>query len=193
MVAQRLENAKNRIIQGQRNDEEIHGGAIVEFHQQVNIVRAEKDSDNISDGIKSFFSGNIVKGLEDIIELGAEVVLNNSSAGEFEETDMFIVWNSNALLRCDAYYYRWNFSVSGVIEECEGASGVLLVKRVIDLTKTDPQVLTWAITEQMMGRGPAVDGVEKEIEKEIDDAINVLKKVVSLQVELKQIEAGKVE
>ena len=34
-----------------------------------------------------------------------------------------------------------------VINETEGATGVLLVKRVIDLTKTDPQVLTWAITD----------------------------------------------
>ena len=59
---------------------------------------------------------------------------------------MFIVWSDNALLRCDTYYYRWNFVSKSVINEIEGVTGCLLMKRVIDITKTDPQVLTWAIT-----------------------------------------------
>ena len=70
--------------------------------------------------------------------------------GEYETTpDMFIVWTidnrggtNNALFRCDAYYYRWNFVSQGVINGAER-----VVKR--DLTKTDPQVLTWAISKQL--------------------------------------------
>ena len=49
------------------------------------------------------------------VQLGANTVLGNTSIGEYETTDMFIVWSNNALLRCDAYYYYWNFATKGVI------------------------------------------------------------------------------
>ena len=44
--------------------------------------------------------------------------------------------------------YRWNFLSKGVIDQVDGAVGILMVHRVIDITKTDPQVLTWAISCQ---------------------------------------------
>jgi len=41
--------------------------------------------------------------------------------------------------------FVWNFTSSQVITDVEGTSGVIMMKRVIDLTKTDPQ---WAISRQ---------------------------------------------
>jgi hypothetical protein len=125
-------------------------------------------------------------GLEKIVALGAEAILGNDSMGEYETTDMFIVWTNNALLRCDTYYYRWNFVSKGVINDAEGVVGVLLVKRVVDLTKTDPQVLTWAISKQAVKQGLAED----KIEGMIDSAMKVIPKVVSLQADVKALEAG---
>ena len=126
-----------------------------------------------------------MKGLEKTVKLGAEAVLGNSRMGEFETSDMIIIWNSNALLRCDAYYYRWNFSSKGVIDEHEGVLGVILIKRVIDMTKTGPQVLTWAITEQA-NRDP--DPKADEAVDEIDSALTVLKKVIRFQAKVRQLE-----
>ena len=103
--------------------------------------------------------------------------------GEHETT---FVWSDNAILRCDAYYYRWNFSAKGVIVEAEGVVGVLLLKRVIDITKTDPQVLTHAITEHANRQGMT----KQETLQEIDAAVELIRKVVSLQAEIKKIEAG---
>ena len=183
MVTGRLDNENTRILSGERNDQEIHAGTIVEIHKQVNIYETEKPSQKVSDAIHNFFSGDLIGGLEDIVELGAESVLGNECMGEYETTDMFIVWSSNALLRCDAYYYRWNFVSKNVIDEGEGVVGVFLMKRVIDITKTDPQVLTWAISQQAnRGKGDPI--------KAVTDAMAVLEKVVVFQAKLKQIEVG---
>ena len=179
-------NESANILAGQRNDQEIHAGTIVEMHKQINITQSEGESQELKDALKDFFSGDLIGGLEKVVQLGAETVLGNHTMGEYETSDMFIVWSSNALLRCDAYYYRWNFVSKGVINEAEGVIGIFLMKRVIDVSKTDPQVLTWAISEQASKRGLDAN----ETTKMIDSALEVLEKVVEFQAKVRQVEAG---
>ncbi len=185
MLDGHLKKELTNILAGERNDQEIHTGTIVQFHQQINIKMSEHGDQKISDSIHDFFSGDIMGGVEDLVEIAAESVLGNNCMGEYEAIDMFIVWNSSALLRCDAYYYRWNFVSKGVIDQAEGCVGVLLVKRVIDLTKTDPQVLCWAITEQANRLKHPGDA-----DAMIDSAMKTLEKVIEFQRKVKEAEAG---
>lgn len=200
LVKGRLDNELHNILEGRRGDQEIHTGTIVAMHQQVNIKLSEKDDQDIDDAIDDFFSGDIIGGLKNIVKLGANTVLGNASMGEYEANDMFIVWTSNALLRCDSYYYRWNFTSHTVIDNVEGCVGVLLVKRVIDATKVDPQVLTYAISNQAAYENQAKDGKdhdesdydkeEKRIEGLVDEAMKVLEKIVAFDAKVKKIEAS---
>ena len=98
---------------------------------------------------------------------------------------MLIMWGDNALLGCDVYCYRWNFSSEGVIEKVDGAIGILLLQRVVDMTKTDPQVLTWAISRQA-----GAQGKEDQADAMIDHATVMIKKIAHFQKELKEINAG---
>ena len=98
---------------------------------------------------------------------------------------MLITWGDNALLRCDVYCYRWNFSSEGVIEKVDGAIGILLLQRVVDMTKADPQVLTWAISRQA-----GAQGKEDEADAMIDHATVMINKIAHFQKELKEINAG---
>ncbi len=192
MIEQRLETQKIHILNGEKNDQEIDTGTIVSLHKMVYIKMAEGESEDMKKTIHQLFSGDFIGGLESIVELGAETVLGNDSMGEYETTDMFIVWNENALLRCDAYYYRWNFVSESVITETEGATGVLLVKRVIDLTKTDPQVLTWAITNMADRINNGKEKPPKPVYAQdvIAEALKVLERVVEFQAKIKAMEAG---
>ena len=133
--------------------------------------------------LKIFFDKNYMKGLSGIFKTAIDTVLGNASVGEYESTDMFIVWHNNALLRYDIYCYRWNFSAPGVIVDTEGVTGSFMCKRVVDLTKTDPQVLTWAITRQAKDSDAASE--------DIDTAMKMLDKVIDFKIKLKQKEAGK--
>ena len=192
MINLKLENEMNSILNGEKNDQKIDTGTIVSFHKLVYIKLEDKESEDLKDAISELFSGDFIGGLESIVQLGAETVLGNDSMGEYETTDMFIVWNENALLRCDAYYYRWNFVSKSVIDETQGVTGVLLIKRVVDLTKTDPQVLTWAITNMADRLNKSKNKPEKPVDpnKLINDALQVLENVIAFQAKIKASEAG---
>ena len=181
MVQSHLEKQKHRIIAGERGDQEIHSGTVVEQFQQVNLVMESKASPDLENAVDEFFSGSFMSGFGKLISLGIRAVLGNMSMGEYETSSMVIVWTNNALLRCDTYCYRWNFSSKGVIEKVEGAVGIYMVQRVIDITKTDPQVLTWAISRQAKLLG-------KEGDTMIDEAMAIVKKVALFQKEMSMIE-----
>ena len=183
MVNFHLDIAKNEMLAGERNDQEIHTGTVVEYQKQVNITMVNEPNPELEDAINDFFSGNLSGGFGKLISVGVEAVLGNASMGEHEGSNMFIQWQNNALLRLDAFYYRWNFSSTEIIQDVEGASGVIVMKRVINLVNTDPQVLTWAISRQANMLGTPDSASEM-----IDDAVAIIQKVSDLQVEVHKIE-----
>ena len=71
-----------------------------------------------------------------------------------------------------------------MIGNYEVAVGILLIKQVIDLTKTDPQVLTWAISNQA-SRANLSPSETKEM---IDSAMTTIEEVVKLQAKVRQWE-----
>ena len=182
MVASHLDKVHNLVINGERGDQEIHSGTVVEQFKQVNLKMSSKASPELESAIDDILGGSFLKGFGKLIGVGIKAVLGNEAMGEYESSSMLIVWNSNALLRCDMYCYRWNFSSQGVIDQVEGAVGILMVHRVVDITKTDPQVLTWAISRQASLLGDESDATDM-----IDEAMVVIKKVTIFQKELTTI------
>ena len=179
MVISQLKEKRTQIIAGQRHDQEIHVGTIVHEHREVFIQleqNADKTITGVGDALKSFVHGDFIDGLEEIVKVGAGIVLGNTSMGEHETSDMLIVWTNNSLLRVDVYYYRWNFSSHDIINNTQGVLGVLAVKRVIDLTETDPQVLVWAIS-RLAARTDEPDRASKLI----DEAVKIMQKVKLMQ------------
>ena len=175
MVNYLLDNAKIDKLYGDKGNQEIQTGTVVECSKQVNIALSNGPNDDLDTAIKSFFGRSIEEGFEKIITAAVDAVLGNTSMGEHEGSKMFIQWSDNALLRLDAYYYRWNFSSNEIIMGVEGVSGVLVMKRVINLAETDPQVLTWAISRQASVLG------SKDATDMIDGAAAIIQKVNTLQ------------
>ena len=179
MVNYHLDAAKESMLSGKRNDQQIRSGTVVEFIKQVNInyykgaddpyKTPDEEQQSLSRSINDFLGEKYKDGFKKLVLASVRTVLGNATIGEHEGTSMFIVWNDNALLRLDAYYYRWNFSSREIIQNVDGVSGVLVMKRVINLTQTDPQVLTWAISSQ------AAD--DSEATKMIDEAVYIIRKV----------------
>ena len=183
MVNYHLDNARTEMLAGERNDQEIDTGTVVEFSKQVNISMSSEPNPELEDAISDFFGGNLSGGFGSLVSVAVEAVLGNSSMGEHEGTNMFIQWHNNALLRLDAYYYRWNFSSTEIIQDVEGASGVIVIKRVVNLVNTDPQVLTWAISRQA-----SLLGTPDSASEMIDDAVAIIKKVSDMQLAVHQVE-----
>lgn len=179
MVNYHLDAAKESMLSSKRNDQQIYSSTVVEFTKQVNVSyykeaddpykTPDEEQQSLSRSINDFLGEKYKDGFKKLVLASVRTVLGNATAGEHKGTSMFIVWNDNALLRLDAYYYRWNFSSREIIQNVEGVSGVLVMKRVINLTKIDPQVLTWAISSQ------AAD--DSEATKMIDETVYLIRKV----------------
>ena len=133
-----LENAKVSILNGERGDKQIHAGTVVEFNKQVNIIMSMQPSPVLKDAINDFFSGTKTLKIrfdsEKLITEAVGAVLSNTNRGEHEGSNMFIQESDNTVYRLDTYYCRWNVSSDEIIQ---GASGVIVMKCVIDLVKTD--------------------------------------------------------
>ena len=176
MVNYLLDNAKTEMLHGDRGDQRIYTGTVIDFNKQVNISLENHKADELDVAIKNFFGQRIAEGFKKIVTASVDAVLGNASMGEHQGSNMFIEWSDNALLRLDAFYYRWNFSSTEIINGVEGVSGVLVMKRVIKLGENDPQVLTWAISRQASGLGNAKDASDM-----IEEALAIIRKVNALQ------------
>ena len=84
-----------------------------------------------------------------------------------------LVWESNSLLRVDVYYWKWNFSMKGVVDVAQNVFAMYCVKRVINPTE-DRNVLLWAISQTCIKKGMSEEDA-------LDYAKNILQK-------LKQVE-----
>lgn len=75
------------------------------------------------------------------------------------------------------------------MEDTEGATGILLGKRVINLRKTNPQVLTWAISRMAHRLNEADPDRENPVDPEnlIAKTMKVLGKVMEFEAKIKAI------
>ena len=62
MINFHLDNAKTEMLAGERNDQEIHTGTVVEFSKQVNIAITTERKPELEDAIGDFFGGNLSEG-----------------------------------------------------------------------------------------------------------------------------------
>ena len=154
VILYQLQNAKTSILDGEMGNHKVHAGQIVAIHREVNIILANKLSDKLEkEAITNLFGlvfgSNITGDFDKLVLQPYDATLGNSNRGEHEGANMFIEWSEYALIRIDVYYYRWNFSSNEVIEGVEGVIGIIVIKRVVNLLSTDPQILTSAIFNQV--------------------------------------------
>ena len=172
MIKGHLREAKTHILNGERGDQEIHSGTIVQEFTEVSI-KTDSAPNKAEEIVNAFFSGDWKTGLKTIILGAVSAIAENISAGEHEQQTMFITWEDNALIRSDLYIYRWNFSAKGVIDTYEGVCGILMMKRVVDVLNVDIQVLTWAIS--------CSNPSQEKQNEEIRDAMDMIVKVANLK------------
>ena len=92
---------------------------------------ASSKPEQVESAIGNFFDGDLAGGAKELILTGVDELLGNFSIGENEAEDMLILWESNSLLRVDVYYWKWNFSMKGVVDVAQNVFAMYCVKRVM--------------------------------------------------------------
>ena len=149
MINYHLDGFKNEILNGNRSDQETDNGMVLEIDRQINIKLGGRPSQDLVEALRNYLSqSNTEEGFIRDLHLALDPVLGDTSIGEHEGSNMFIVWSDHAILRLDVYCYRWNFSSMETIEELEGASGTIIIKRVKEREK---QWRNWREANELMG------------------------------------------
>ena len=146
MVRSQLEEEYLSVV---AEDSGIHTGMVVDVLKKVNIVMSSRCTDKVEDIIDSFFSEVMLKGFDTLIKFSISEIVDKTSVGEHSIRHIIVLPTNTSILRCDVYYYRWNFASKGIIDNMEGVVGVLLLKRVIDVVKSDQKVLDRALSHTM--------------------------------------------
>ena len=169
MAQAQLAGKAQTILHGSSDDGEIHKGTVVDKHQQI-YVDASSNPEHVDSAIRDFFDGDLAGGVKKLILAGVDELLGNFSTGENETEDMLILWESNSLLRVDVYYWKWNFSMKGVVDVAQNVFAMYCVKRVINPSKVDPSVLVWAISRMCIKKGmseeDALDHAKNNLQKQ---------------------------
>ena len=163
MVHSQLEEEYLSVVASGWSDNGIHTGMVVDVLKKVNIVMSSRCTEKVEDVIDSFFSEVMLKGFNTLIKFSISEVVDKTSVGEHSVKHVIFLPTKTSILRCDICYYRWNFASKGIIDNMEGVVGVLLLKRVIDVIKTDQKVLDRALSQTM---GWTFEGDEPTEEEE---------------------------
>ena len=158
------------MLHGSDADLQIHGGTVVEQHIRVKID-ASSDETQLESAIDDLFGGDFLGGIKNIAKVAVQTVLGNGAIGECEQQDFEVLWINGSLVRVDFYCWRYNFSSRGVITDVENVFAYVVVKRVIDWNKVDPQVVTYCLSKMKRD--------SDDVMKEIDDVTKIIKKLRS--------------
>ena len=150
MIFYQLKKAKKSILNGETGYKKIKTGPVVEVTKKVNIIRRSNDNQLNKVNNCHLFGCGADETLEKLLLKTMNSILENGSKGEREGTEMFIQWSGYALIRFDVYCYRCNFSSNELVKTFEGAIGVIIIKRIINLIVTDTQILASTIFQQVI-------------------------------------------
>ena len=120
--------------------------AVVDKAQKYKIKVTSAPAKEIEDAIGEVMKGDFLGGLKDLITVGLNQMLGNTSAGETEKVDFHIVFANNSLLRIDYMMYKYEFSSKGIVQEVKNVFCYYLQVGVLDLEKVNPQILLYELT-----------------------------------------------
>lgn len=145
MVHGQLDRKEAQVLATRVSNRHLNLGAVVDKMKFVNIINGRDVNVSVTINVvmKSFFGevNSSVKETTLLIYDSIFSIVNKTSQGEFEAYDMLVLESGKLALRCDVYYYRWNF-IPNNIRNIDGVVGVLLIKRLIDKKASVKGIIT---------------------------------------------------
>ena len=141
-------------------DANVPIAAFVDTSEKYFVDVSNVPDEDITESIKEMFGGNIIQGLVGLISVSLNQFLGNTQAGASEQNDYHIVFSSNALLRVDFMFYKYEFSSKGVKDERRNGFCYYTQAAVLNLKKVDPQVLLYELS-RTIGEENIPDAVKK--------------------------------
>ena len=132
-------------------------------------IDVSSDETQLGSAIDELFEGDFKGGIKNVAKIALQTILGNGAIGECEQQDFEVLWTNKSLVRVDFYCWDYNFSSKRVITDVENVFAYVVVKRVIDWHKVDPQVVTYCLSKMKTD--------SYDVMKEIDDVTEIITKL----------------
>lgn len=146
MVGNKIAATSSKMENDAIEDKSLPIVAVVDKVEKYKIHVSSAPSSEIDSAIGEVLKGDFLSGLKNLISVGLNQMLGNTSAGETEKVDFHIVFANNSLLRIDYMMYRYNFSSKAIVDKVQNVFCYYLQVGVLDLEKVNPQILLYELT-----------------------------------------------
>lgn len=147
---------------------QIVGKRALNYYQEYRANVSSSIDSEITQVIDQFFTGSkdgIKEGFKTLIQIGLKTLLGDSSSGEQEVQQFYVVEEHNAIIRVDVKFWRYNFSATGIISSCQNAFCYLFCKSVVDHTKLTADEFVYLLSEQLQDNIELVTKYIDELKK----------------------------
>jgi hypothetical protein len=144
---------------------QIIGKRAFKYYEEYRANVSEGVGPQIKEMVNNFFKGTkdgVKEGFQNLVHAGLSTILGERAAGEKETQLFFIVPENNAFIRVDVKCWRYNFSSTGVISNCENAFCFVFCKSIIDHTTLTVDEMVYLLSEM-------VDGDLKKVQPLIEE------------------------
>lgn len=172
---------KNDLIQmltgADREKYEIVGDRVINYYSGQHIDITQECDGAISNAVDQFFEGKdgIKSGFQSLIKSALNTMMGNTTIGEHQENMFFIYPEHNAIIRMDVKTYKYSFSKSGIIANCENIFCYTMAKSIVDHTKMSKDEIVYFVTKMCKQGKEKVDKETiQEFLSELVDIWNLL-------------------
>lgn len=103
----------------------------------------------VGDVVGQLFSGHILDALKTTITSGLNLFLGNASEGRSDSTEFHIVYNNNAFLRIDIYFYKYNFESEALKKVSSNLFCYVAQVGIVDHVKMNPQIALYELSKSL--------------------------------------------
>ena len=140
---------------------EVVGNRAINYYKSQHVDIKVGCDKAIEEAVNSFFKGKsgVKEGFQKLVTCALSTLIGNTAIGEYEDEMFFIYPENNAIVRVDVLAYKYTFTNSGIIGNCENVFCYAMSKSIVDHTKLTKDELLYFVTQ--MCRGGDEEGEEK--------------------------------
>lgn len=113
------------------------------------IVAESGVGEGLDNLVDNLCNGDWVAGLKSGIKTALNTFLGSASAGRNEKREFHVIYDHNALLRVEVYYYKYHFSSKGLKDHGQTMLCYVAQRCVLDSLRADPQVVLFEVSKSI--------------------------------------------
>lgn len=153
--------------------------------KSFNYIHVEEGcGDGVKGVVSKLFDGAFMKGFQAAITTALETFLGNSAAGKQESQEFHVVFDRNALLRVDVYFYKYKYSSKTVKDSHQTVVCNVVQIGVLDSMKVNPQVILFEVSKSL---GSDTEKAKEILERNTDFVESLFAKLERLQKARKEL------